>query len=44
MFRRNMLLQYSGFKREAQKQNVARLTENKAGTNAVSGPKGEDHT
>ena len=44
MFRRNMLLQYSGFKREPQKKYVSRLTENEAGTNAVSGPRGEDHT
>jgi hypothetical protein len=39
-----MLLQCSGYKREPQKKNVARFTENEAGTNAVSGPKGEDHT
>ena len=43
MFRRNMLLQYSWYKRGTQKKNVARFTENEAGTNAVSRPKVEDH-
>jgi len=39
-----ILLQYLGYKIEPQKRNVARFTENEAGTSAVSRPTGEDHT
>jgi hypothetical protein len=39
-----MLLQYLGYKIEPPNRNVATFTENEAGTNSVSRPKGEDHT